>query len=151
MDREDAREIVSELRVDIKALGFVNVDSIKDYEEVNTRHQKIKSSEEELLNAQETIISAIGEMDKIIISRLDETVKGVNKEMNSIFKTMFGGGMAEVKYTDPSNLLETGIVVIAQPPGKTVKNLKLFSGGEKAIVAITLLFAILKSKPLPLF
>ncbi|MCK5806839.1 MAG: AAA family ATPase [Mycoplasmataceae bacterium] len=150
MDREEAREIVSELRSAIKQLGFVNVESIEAYEEVRTRHEKIKSSEEELLTAQETIISAIGEMDKIIISRLDETVQGVNKEMDSIFKTMFGGGMAEVKYTDPSNLLETGIVVIAQPPGKTVKNLKLFSGGEKAIVAITLLFAILKSKPLPL-
>ena len=150
IDREDARKIVSKLRTEIKQLGFVNVESIEDYQEIKDRHGNIKSSEEELVTAQETILSAIGEMDKIIILRLDETVKDVNKEMNTIFRTMFGGGMAEVKYTDSSNLLETGIVVIAQPPGKTVKNLKLFSGGEKAIVAITLLFAILKSKPLPL-
>jgi chromosome segregation protein len=89
-------------------------------------------------------------MDKIIVNKLDETVKNVNNEMINIFKTMFGGGMAEVKYTDPKNILISGIEIIAQPPGKTVKNLKLFSGGEKSIIAITLLFAILKYKPIPL-
>ena len=150
IDREEAREIVSRLRSEIKELGHVNVDSIADYEEVRERFEKLSSAQEELFTAQQTIISAIDEMDQIIISRLDETVKSVNKEMNDIFRTMFGGGFAEVKYTDPGNLLTTGIDVIAQPPGKTVKNLKLFSGGEKAIVAITVLFAILKSKPLPL-
>ncbi len=150
IDREEARKIVSNLRQEIKSLGHINVDSIQDYEEVSERFEKLKKSEEELFNAQQTIVSAIDQMDQIIISRLDETVKLVNQEMNSIFQTMFGGGFAEVKYTDPSDLLTTGIDVIAQPPGKTVKNLKLFSGGEKAIVAITLLFAILKSKPLPL-
>lgn len=150
MDREEAREIVSKLRSEIKGLGNVNIDSINAYEEVKERFDKLSSSRDELFDAQQTIISAIDEMDQIIISKLDETVKLVNKEMNSIFQTMFGGGFTEVKYTDPKNLLTTGIDVIAQPPGKTVKNLKLFSGGEKAIVAITLLFAILKSKPLPL-
>ena len=150
MDREKAREIVSRLRGEIKDLGYVNVDSIEAYLEVNARYTKLYSSQEELLSAQQIILSAIDEMDKIIVTRLDKTVTDVNKEMNTIFRTMFGGGFAEVKYSDPSNLLETGIEVIAQPPGKTVKNLKLFSGGEKALVAISLLFAILKSKPLPL-
>ena len=150
MDREKAREIVSRLRTDIKALGYVNVESIDAYEKVNERYTKLFNSQEELLSAQQIILSAIDEMDKIIVTRLDKTVTDVNKEMNTIFRTMFGGGFAEVKYTDSSNLLETGIEVIAQPPGKTVKNLKLFSGGEKALVAISLLFAILKSKPLPL-
>ena len=150
MDREKAREIVSQLRKEIKELGHINVDSIEDYEEVRKRFEKISKAQEELFTAQQTIISAIDEMDQIIISKLDETVQGVNKEMNEIFQTMFGGGFAKVKYTDPSDLLATGIDIVAQPPGKTVKNLKLFSGGEKAIVAITVLFAILKSKPLPL-
>lgn len=150
IERPKARKIVSALRAEIKALGSVNIDSIKDYKEVKERFEKLSKSQDELFSAQQTIISAIDEMDQIIISRLDETVISVNKEMNIIFKTMFGGGNAEVRYTDPSNLLTTGIDVIAQPPGKTVKNLKLFSGGEKAIVAITVLFAILKSKPLPL-
>ena len=150
IDRDEAYEIVQTLRTQIKELGYVNVDSIKSFEEVNGRFEKFSFSRDELFEAQQTILSAIGEMDQIIVVRLDKTVKAVNKEINSIFQTMFGGGHAEVKYTDPTNLLETGIDVIAQPPGKTVKNLKLFSGGEKALIAISLLFAILKSKPLPL-
>lgn len=150
MANDKAREIVSALRDEIKELGHVNLDAIDTYEEVYERHEKLYTSQEELLTAQQTILSAIDEMDKIIISKLAETVDAVNVEMESIFKTMFGGGTAQVKYTDPSNLLETGIDVIAQPPGKTVRNLKLFSGGEKALIAISLLFAILKSKPLPL-
>jgi len=150
MDPEKASEIVSTLRHEIKELGHVNVDSIEAFEEINERYTKMKSSEEELFSAQQIILSAINEMDQIIISKLDKTVKSVNVEMNKVFQTMFGGGFAEVKYTDPNDLLTTGIEVIAQPPGKTVKNLKLFSGGEKALVAISLLFAILKAKPLPL-
>ena len=149
-DREDARKIVTDLRSEIRDLGHVNLDSIESYNRVNERFQKLSNSQEELFMAQQKILSAINEMDQIIVSRLDKTVQAVNKEINNIFQTMFGGGHAEVKYTDPSNLLETGIDVIAQPPGKTVKNLKLFSGGEKALIAISLLFAILKSKPLPL-
>ncbi len=150
MNREKAREFVSKLRHEIKELGHVNVDSIEAFDEVNDRFEHLSSSRDELFSAQQTILAAINEMDQIIISRLDETVKAVNSEMDAIFKTMFGGGTAEVKYTDPSDLLETGIEVRAQPPGKTVKNLNLFSGGEKALVAISLLFAILKSRPLPL-
>ncbi|WKX02727.1 AAA family ATPase [Candidatus Mycoplasma mahonii] len=150
IDREAARTIVSGLRSDIRELGNVNIDSIQDYDEVHARHERIDASREELFNAQQTILSAIDKMDEIIIARLSQTVLDVNKEMDIIFKTMFGGGFAEVKFIDPNNPLETGIDVIAQPPGKTVKNLKLFSGGEKALVAISLLFAILKSKPLPL-
>lgn len=147
---EESREVVAALRQEIKELGNVNIDSIAQYDEINERFVSLKASEEELFNAQQTIIQAIGEMDQIIISRLDETVKLVNKEMTVIFQKMFGGGHAEVRYTNPANILETGIDVIAQPPGKIIKNLNLFSGGEKAMVAISLLFAILKSKPLPL-
>ncbi len=150
MEREAAREIVSNLRAEIKELGHINVDSIEAYDEIDARYTKLFDSQEELASAQQIILSAIDEMDKIIVTKLDKTVTDVNKEMNTIFRTMFGGGFAEVRYSDESNLLETGIEVIAQPPGKTVKNLKLFSGGEKALVAISLLFAILKSKPLPL-
>ncbi len=150
MDREEAREFVSRMRKEISEIGHVNLDSIKSFEEVNARFTKLKTSEEELFSAQQTILAAINEMDKIIITKLDTTVKATREEFQKVFETMFGGGTAKIKYTDPENLLETGIDVIAQPPGKSVRNLKLFSGGEKAIIAISLLFAILKSKPLPL-
>jgi chromosome segregation protein len=150
IDREEARDFVSRVRKEIKELGSVNVDSIDTYQEVKKRHEKLRGHEEELTSAQDKILTAIDQMDQIIINRLDNTVKSVSIEFENVFKTMFGGGQATIKYTNPSNLLETGIDVIAQPPGKSVRNLKLFSGGEKAIIAISLLFAILKSKPLPL-
>ncbi|CAM9108370.1 AAA family ATPase [Mycoplasma marinum] len=150
LDKEEAREIVSVLRREVSEIGHVNLDAIDAFEEVNTRFEKLKTSEEELFSAQQTILSAINEMDKIIITKLDTTVKQTREEFQRVFETMFGGGTAEIKYTNPNDLLETGIDVIAQPPGKSVRNLKLFSGGEKAIIAISLLFAILKSKPLPL-
>ncbi len=150
MDREVAREIVSTKRKEISELGHVNVDAIEDFEKVNERHEKLSTSEQEIFNAQQSILQAIDKMDKIIITKLDETVSDTRTEFQKVFETMFGGGVAKIKYTDPENLLETGIEIIAQPPGKAVRNLKLFSGGEKAIIAISLLFAILKSKPLPL-
>lgn len=150
IDREEARKIVSEVKTEIKELGYVNVDSIEQYKEIKERYDKLKKSEEEIAAAQQTILSAIDEMDQIIIKKFTDTIKDVSKNLVHIFRKMFGGGEVSIKYTNPSNILETGINVIAQPPGKSVKNLNLFSGGEKALIAISLLFAILKSKPLPL-
>jgi chromosome segregation protein len=150
IEKKKAQEIVAKLKNQIKEIGNINLDSIEKYKEIKERYFKIYNSEKELMEAKDIIVSAIHNMDKIIVNKLDETVKNVNNEMINIFKTMFGGGMAEVKYTDPKNILISGIEIIAQPPGKTVKNLKLFSGGEKSIIAITLLFAILKYKPIPL-
>lgn len=150
ISREEARKIVNNLKIQIKDLGHVNLEAINDYANNHARYQKIINNRDELVSAQETILGAISEMDQIIINRLDEIFKSVNHEMNGIFKTMFGGGSACLKYTLPDNLLETGIEVEAQPPGKTIKKIKLFSGGEKSLVAISLLFAIVKAKPLPL-
>lgn len=146
----EAREIVKTLQNEIKSLGNINLEAIKTYEEVNERYTSLKFSEEELLNAHSIIINAISEMDKIIISRMRSTVNLVNDEFNKVFQIMFGGGSAEIKYENPNDILESGIDIVAQPPGKSIKNLKLFSGGEKSLIAISLLFAILKAKPLPL-
>lgn len=150
IEQEAARKVVSTIKQELKELGNVNLDAIKDYEIVNTRWEKNEKNREELFLAQQTILNAISQMDEIIINRLDDVVKSVNQEISSIFKVMFGGGSANLKYTLPHNLLETGIEVEAKLPGKTIKNIKLFSGGEKSLVAISLLFAILKSRPLPL-
>ena len=147
---EESREVVEKIHQEIKDLGYVNVESIEAFEKLNERFEKINTTYEELLQAQQTILSAIKEMDQIIVNRLEKTVNDVNEQMDSIFKSMFGGGFAKVQFSDVNNILESGVEVIAQPPGKTVKNLRLFSGGEKSLVAISLLFAILKSKPLPL-
>ncbi|WP_203276949.1 AAA family ATPase [Metamycoplasma hominis] len=150
IDFEVARKTVADLKLDIRELGHVNLDSINQLEELETRYKEVKSQEQEIISAKTTIEDAISEMDKIIIERMTQTVTLVNAEFKHVFVKMFGGGMAEIRYTDPENILETGIDVIAQPPGKSIKNLKLFSGGEKALIAISLLFSILKAKPLPL-
>ncbi|QJG66363.1 AAA family ATPase [Mycoplasma phocoeninasale] len=150
IDFEVARTLVNNLKQDIRELGHVNLDSIKQLEEVESRYNDVKSQQEEIAAAKLTIEEAIDEMDKIIIERITKTVELVNGEFKHVFSRMFGGGMAEIRYTDPDNVLESGIDVIAQPPGKSIRNLKLFSGGEKALIAISLLFSIIKAKPLPL-
>jgi chromosome segregation protein len=147
---DEARDIVATLRKEIKDLGYINIDALKQFEEIKERHDELNANKEELDKAQQLIISAITEMDQIMIVKFDETIKGVQVFLQPIFERMFGGGEIKLRYTDPQNILETGIDVIAQPPGKTVRNLKLFSGGEKSLIAISLLFAILKYKPLPL-
>ncbi|MGL5521978.1 MAG: AAA family ATPase [Metamycoplasmataceae bacterium] len=150
IDIEKARVIVAELKTDIESLGNINIDAIKDYEELKKRYDEIDENYQELTNAKNIIVSAIAEMDKIIINKINKTMELVNVEFNNVFQKMFGGGEARVFLLDPKDPLESGVDIDARPPGKSIKNLKLFSGGEKALIAISLLFAIIKAKPLPL-
>ena len=150
IDFDVARKLVEKLKQDIRELGHINLEAIQQLEEVQTRYDEVKTQEDQIIVAKKTIEEAINEMDKMIVERITETVNLVNGEFKFVFGKMFGGGMAEIRYTDPDNILESGIDVIAQPPGKAIKNLKLFSGGEKALIAISLLFSLLKAKPLPL-
>jgi chromosome segregation protein len=147
---DDAREVVSRLKTEIDELGNVNLEAIKLYAEIKERHDDIYSNQQELTEAKNIILEAISEMDKIIVSRISSTLELVNIEFNLVFQKMFGGGEARIFLVDPRDVLESGVDIQAQPPGKSVKNLKLFSGGEKALIAISLLFAIIKAKPLPL-
>ncbi|MGP1451601.1 MAG: AAA family ATPase [Metamycoplasmataceae bacterium] len=150
MNREQAQEIVDQLRSEIEALGNVNLESLEMLEEEEKRFKEYSDSEAELSAAKATLESAIADMDKIIITRLTNIVHDVDEEFNNVFKTMFGGGQAKLLFTNPKDILESGIDIEAQPPGKNIKNLKLFSGGEKSLIAISLLFGILKARPLPL-
>ncbi len=147
---EEARQVVSVLKTEISELGNVNIDAIQMYQEIKQRHDEIYKDKVELEEAKRIINEAIAEMDKIIITRINETMDLVNEEFNNVFKEMFGGGEARIFLLDPNDPLESGIDIKAQPPGKSIQNLKLFSGGEKALIAISLLFAIIKAKPLPL-
>ena len=147
---EEARHIVSTLKTEISELGNVNLDAIEMYQEIKERHDGIYKDKVELEEAKRIINEAIAEMDKIIITRINETMDLVNEEFNNVFREMFGGGEARIFLLDPNDPLESGIDIKAQPPGKSIQNLKLFSGGEKALIAISLLFAIIKAKPLPL-
>ncbi|VEU78229.1 AAA family ATPase [Mycoplasmopsis columbinasalis] len=150
MNREQATEIVNQLRSEIEALGSVNLESLEALVEEENRFAELSKEEKELSEAKQTFETAIAEMDKIIITRLKNIVTDVNDEFNNVFKSMFGGGNARLYFDNPNNILESGVEIEAQPPGKSVKNLKLFSGGEKSLIAISLLFGILKARPLPL-
>lgn len=150
MNREQAQEIVDQLRNEIESLGNVNLESLEALEEEEKRFNEFSTNEAELSAAKATLESAISDMDKIIVTRLSNIVHDVNEEFNNVFKTMFGGGSAKLLFTDPKNILDSGVDIEAQPPGKNIKNLKLFSGGEKSLIAISLLFGILKARPLPL-
>ncbi|WP_406615611.1 AAA family ATPase [Mycoplasmopsis hyopharyngis] len=150
MNRDQAQEIVDQLRSEIDALGHVNLESLEMLEEEEKRFKEFSDSEAELSAAKATLESAIADMDKIIVTRLTNIIHDVNEEFNNVFKTMFGGGQAKLLFTDPKNILDSGVDIEAQPPGKNIKNLKLFSGGEKSLIAISLLFGILKARPLPL-
>ena len=132
VDIELARGEVATLRNEIVALGHVNIDAIKEYKEVSSRYENMNSQRLDLIQAQDKIVQAIDEMDQIMIEKFSTTIEKINKEFNNVFRELFGGGRAQIKYTDPDNILETGIDIDVQPPGKAVSNITLFSGGEKA-------------------
>ncbi|QSF13909.1 AAA family ATPase [Mycoplasma sp. Mirounga ES2805-ORL] len=150
MNRDKAEEIVRFLREEIDKLGSVNLEALETLVEEEKRYNNYVDGEKELSEAKETIENAIADMDKIITTRLANIIHDVNDEFNNVFNTMFGGGHAKLYFTDPKNILDSGVEIEAQPPGKNIKNLKLFSGGEKSLIAISLLFGILKARPLPL-
>lgn len=147
---EDDRSEVFALKTEIRRLGNVNLDAIEEYQNVSERFDHLISQKGDLLEAQTTLLQAIDEMDEVMTKRFDETFNKVNEEFNLVFRSLLGGGKAMLKYSDPENILETGIDIDVQPPGKAVQNISLFSGGEKALIAISCLFAILKVRPVPM-
>lgn len=150
LDLVQAREEVLRLRGLISGLGNVNTDAIEQYQEVSERYETLNHQCLDLQRAQDSILKAIEEMDNVMTKQFDETFQKINEEFHLVFRRLFGGGTAKLKYTDPENLLETGIDIDVQPPGKAVQNISLFSGGEKALIALSGLFAILRARPVPM-
>lgn len=150
LSEKDAAVQVKKLRSQISALGDVNLQAPAEYEEVSSQAEFLNGQKEELEAASQKILDAIDEMDQTMITQFSEMFEKINSQLDGIFKAMFGGGRASLSMTDPSNVLETGIDIDVQPPGKTVKNIQTFSGGEKALIAISVLFAILKARTMPL-
>ncbi len=146
----EAKQDVLLLRQQIESLGSINIDSIEEYKNVSERYDYLSSQKIDLINAQNSILKAIEEMDDIMVEKFTATFDIINSEFNIVFRKLFGGGKASLRYTDPDNILETGIDVDVQPPGKAVTNMSLFSGGEKALIAISVLFAILRARPVPM-
>ncbi|MBP3892062.1 MAG: AAA family ATPase [Solobacterium sp.] len=149
-DIENAREEVLQLRADIDHLGNINMNAPEEFDEVNTRYEFLKAQIDELTQSRDKILAAIEEMDQVMTKQFKEMFDQINKEFNEIFRNLYGGGKARLVLEDPTDILNTGIDIDAQPPGKAVQNNLLFSGGEKSLIALCVLFAILKVKPVPL-
>ena len=144
-----ARNKVSTLKRKMKDIGVVNLGSIEEYDRVSVRYEFLISQREDLSNAETTLLEIITEMDEVMESEFAKTFEIISINFKETFKELFNGGEAELKLTDPDKLLETGIDIVASPPGKKLTTISLLSGGEKTFTAISLLFAILKSRPVP--
>lgn len=140
---------ISTLKHQLKALEPINATAPEEYERVSERYEFLLKQREDLTKAENTLLEIIKEMDDVMESNFMKTFKNINDNFAITFKELFRGGHANLKLTDPSNILETGIEIEACPPGKSLKSISLLSGGEKTFTAISLLFAILKSRPVP--
>lgn len=149
IDENFARNKVNTLKRKIRELGPVNTMAPEEYERVSTRYEFLIHQQEDLSKAETTLLEIIEEMDSVMKQEFLKTFKIIQDNFSITFKELFKGGTAELKLTDANNLLETGIEISACPPGKTLKSISLLSGGEKTFTAISLLFAILKSRPVP--
>ena len=149
IDYNIAKNKVTTLRRKIKELGEVNLTAPKEYDELEQRYNFLSKQIEDLLKAKDTLITIADEMDKVMVREFKESFKIINELFAKTFKELFKGGHANLKLTDPNNLLETGIEIVASPPGKKVGSISLLSGGEKTLTAISLLFAIIKARPAP--
>lgn len=148
-DTKKVREEVNELKQDIRSLGTVNLGAIEEYERLSERETFLNEQRTDLIEAKDTLYDAIKKMDEEMISRFRATFNNIQEAFTVVFKQLFGGGYAELVLTDPDDYLETGIDIVARPPGKKLKTLELLSGGERALTAIALLFAILRARPVP--
>ena len=149
IEPEEARIKVNTYRANIKRIGMVNLDAIEEYERVNTRYEFLSSQKEDLLKAEDTLLEIMNEMDDVMKEEFSHTFEKVRQEFQQVFKELFSGGHADLKLTDPSDLLTTGVDIIASPPGKKLTTISLLSGGEKTLTAISLLFAILNVRTVP--
>lgn len=140
---------VKELKEQIKNLGSINIDSIEEYRQTKERYDFMCEQRLDLEDSSAKLRKVIQDMTKIMKEQFAEKFNIINKNFGEVFKELFGGGKAELKLTDEENILECGIDIEVQPPGKKLQNMTLLSGGEKAFTAIALLFAILKINPAP--
>ncbi|MCR5429315.1 MAG: chromosome segregation protein SMC [Lachnospiraceae bacterium] len=144
-----ARKDISETKSQIKDLGDVNVNSIEEFKEVSERYTLYSSQRDDLISSKESIRAIIDELDEAMRKQFSEQFALIDKEFNIVFRELFGGGHAKLEMVADEDMLEAGIIIIAQPPGKKLQNMMQLSGGEKALTAISLLFAIQNLKPSP--
>ena len=149
IEPDEARIKVNTYRNNIKRIGMVNLGAIEEYERVNTRYSFLTNQREDLLKAENTLLEIMNEMDEVMEEEFKNTFTAIQMEFQKVFKELFKGGQASLKLTDPTNMLTTGVEIVASPPGKKLTTISLLSGGEKTLTAISLLFAILNVRCVP--
>jgi len=148
-DLTGMKKEISKVKDAIKKLGDVNVNAIEDYRNLMERYTFLKTQHDDLVEAKETLQGIITELDEAMRKQFAESFKDINEEFDKVFKELFGGGKGTLELIEEEDILEAGIRIIAQPPGKKLQNMMQLSGGEKALTAIALLFAIQNLKPSP--
>lgn len=148
-DMAVATRRLAELKNKIRALGSVNVDAIEEYREVSERYEFLNTQVQDVEVSREELLKLIGDLTVQMRDLFVERFRQINLQFGEVFRDLFGGGKAELVLTDPNDILNSGIEMHAQPPGKVILNMDALSGGEKALVATALLFAILKVTPSP--
>ena len=141
--------MITEVKDEIRRLGDVNVNAIEEYKEVSERYTFLKGQHDDLVEAEQTLLGIIAELDTGMRNQFTEKFAEIQKEFDKSFKQLFGGGHGTLELVEDEDILECGIRIIAQPPGKKLQNMMQLSGGEKALTAIALLFAIQALKPSP--
>lgn len=145
----ELKKNIAELKAKIRGLGDVNVNSIEEYKSVSERYEFLKTQHDDLVEAEKSLIQIIDELDKGMRAQFTEKFAQIRTEFDKVFKELFGGGKGTIELNEDEDILEAGITIISQPPGKKLQNMMQLSGGEKALTAIALLFAIQNLKPSP--
>lgn len=145
----NAKKSIKEIKGKIKELGDVNVNAIEDYKSLSQRYEFLTTQREDLVKAEDALLKIIDELDNEMKIQFEKQFEAIREQFDVVFKELFGGGKADLELTDSEDVLEAGIRINAQPPGKKLQNMMQLSGGEKALTAISLLFAILNLKPSP--
>jgi chromosome segregation protein len=148
-DMDALKQEVEEKREKLDAMGTVNLVAIEEHSELQDRHAFLTHQRDDLLSAKESLLKAIGKINKTTKDLFIQTFQSIQAEFRNFFKMLFGGGDGELILLDEGNVLESGIEIVARPPGKRLQNVSLLSGGERALTAISLIFAIFKVKPSP--
>ena len=148
-DLSAMKKEIMEIKAEIKKLGDVNVNAIEDYKNLMERYTFLKTQHDDLVEAEKTLMGIIEELDAAMRKQFREKFADIAKEFDKVFKELFGGGKGTLELQEEEDILEAGIRIIAQPPGKKLQNMMQLSGGEKALTAIALLFAIQNLKPSP--
>lgn len=146
----ETQKLVNSLKGKIRALGNVNVSAIEEYSDLKERYEFLSNQKKDMEDAKETLAKIIDDIETMMAKQFTEQLSIINDAFKRTFSHLFNGGTAELILSDPENVLTSGVEIQAQPPGKKLQNMTLFSGGEKAIIGISLLFALLEVRPSPL-